>query len=642
MPNSKVSSIAIISIIVFISAIAAIIFYNVHINNELKKSIEELSQLSANDFTIVQSKGNFPAEMQGFLSNSKEDLSKFSFSNPNDLRNKSIMCSHYEGVLLYKGIDLKKYKQELIPRLKKLIGKYSSPQQANSDSQMSAPDLKKYQNTLIEWCLIANCFEEKDDGNSAFILSYGAIRMAMCLLNDYSDGANYTNIEIANNILRCACCQLIYIANSGLKHNANMVRAIAKDLYNMSYGYPPFSKIIDYDIKQLNNMLQETAKLGNYAATYYSTPKSLSQFSKELKKSYSSLLEYCDKPYFESYKKISSWYQNIRTKIDESITNIDTSDLNKSIAFALLNNSLPDYEKEKFNIDETRVIIDGTATVLATYEYIARKKGNFTYSGTLISSSVDSSYPVDMLSGRAIQILLPGVFMVNNGDASIFSDSVDSNSNDDLIFLSKSELQLKLDKEEYKSTYFDADEAQKDITPEQNAALEKMIEEIAGKSSEIQQSANELIIKTKTPSKKVESIDSFNCGFTFGQVAKDVDESCYSKSAYLGPSFRVESKKPFLNEFYYADVIVDEAKKVLMISYSKSFDTTSEREVPFWHIQNTIEDIDGIKLTKNTEDNDTDSLEYINEKNNYKIKLSLLKGLDGGGTLSLSVTSNKN
>ncbi len=221
--NRKGLSIAIIFVIIAILGIIAIfVGYKIHVNNKITQSIQELAQININDLKEKHSKGEFPEEMKDFLSTSTENLFDYCVSHPSDFRNKEKMNRHYEGVLLYKKTDLYKYKKELLPKIKKLVGKYTKPDCFENNAKPTqkntlpySPDLKQFQNTLIEWCLIANCFEEKDDGNSAFLLSYAAARLSIKLLTDYADGASEENLKTVNNILRCASCQLIYIANSG-------------------------------------------------------------------------------------------------------------------------------------------------------------------------------------------------------------------------------------------------------------------------------------------------------------------------------------------------------------------------------------------------------------------------------------------
>ena len=73
-----------------------------------------------------------------------------------------------------------------------------------------------------------------------------------------------------------------------------------------------------------------------------------------------------------------------------------------------------------------------------------------------------------------------------------------------------------------------------------------------------------------------------------------------------------------------------------MIEFLSSF--TDDR---FENLQVTIEAKAGIKKEKQTDDYKSSRIEYSNEKENCKIILSLLKGLDGGGTISLFVVPLK-
>ncbi|MBR4329607.1 MAG: hypothetical protein IKP71_07115, partial [Candidatus Riflebacteria bacterium] len=73
--------------------------------------------------------------------------------------------------------------------------------------------------------------------------------------------------------------------------------------------------------------------------------------------------------------------------------------------------------------------------------------------------------------------------------------------------------------------------------------------------------------------------------------------------------------------------------------YQKGYDTTSERETTYKRIKTAIESMEGIKLVKHSEDYEKEQDEYSKEKEDYEIKLSLLKGLDGGGTISLGASS---
>ena len=72
-----------------------------------------------------------------------------------------------------------------------------------------------------------------------------------------------------------------------------------------------------------------------------------------------------------------------------------------------------------------------------------------------------------------------------------------------------------------------------------------------------------------------------------------------------------------------------------MINFSNSYDTTSKRETSFFHIKTAIEAMEGIKSVKNTSNYKEEIIEYLREKDNCVITLSLLKGLDGGGTITL-------
>jgi hypothetical protein len=205
-----------------------------------------------------------------------------------------------------------------------------------------------------------------------------------------------------------------------------------------------------------------------------------------------------------------------------------------------------------------------------------------------------------------------------------------------IVFLTENEYILECFKEEYKSNYFDEDEFLSKMTPEQKANYEKAKLESEKSQQESEKKVDALLEKIRSERVQLDSIDDFFCGYSLGKPIKNVKESFFKKSDLLGLSFSVESKKPFLNEFKLASVTVDDSKKIQSVIYGKSYDTTSERETAFYHIQTAIESMEGIKIIKPfEEDNEKAKVEYIREKDKSKISLSLLKGLDGGGTLSL-------
>ncbi len=663
MKNKKGLSIAIILVVIFIFCIVLFVIYRIHVNNKITNGIQEMSNIALDELKEKHPKGDFPEVMKDFLSTSTVDLFDYCFSHPKDFRDKARMCRHYEGVLLYKGIDLSRYKKNLLPKIKKLVGKYTKPdcfKDTNNSTQQNnlpySPDLKQYQNTLIEWCLIANRFEEEDDGNSAFLLSYAAARFSINLLTDYADGASEENLRTVNNILRCASCQLIYIANSGLKHNKNMVRAIAKDLFTISEEYPKFTRTLNYDLDIFENMLMKLSKQGNYAVSYIAgNNRGAKQLSIEFRKLFNPLYEFCDSPYFECGTKLESWEKDLKEKAKEATDKIDRSNMPKLVAYAFINKFFPNYNNLKINTDETRVIIDGTATVLATYEYVSNIKegSSFEYSPSSIAHYVGSLIPPNRLSGVPFSIQLPGsygVLMDKTSDVIFCSDhqyvyssnryySKKEENKFPITFLTKDEIELKYYREGYKSTYFDVDEALSKMTPEQRAKYEESQIKVKKMKLEAAKKAKEALEKNKKDSVEVDSIDDFACGYKFGQIAKNVKDSCFIDSKTFGLSFSVRSKKPFLGNFLGAQIFVDDIKRIERVYYSKSCNTLSERETAFWHIQKAIEAMEGIKTVKYDENFEECHIEYFREKDKCKISLSLMKGLDGGGTISLFASS---
>ena len=405
---------SIITILVVISFITVISFaiYNYYTKQKkLMQGIQDISKITMNDFIEIHPKGDFPEEMKDFLSTSTVDLFDYCISHPNDFRNQSKLYRHYEGVVLYKNADLSKYKKILLPKIKNMLGKYTMPDcfksNDNSDKNKNlpySPDLKVYQNTLIEWCLIANRFEEKNEINPAFLLCYAAIRMGIKLLTDYADSASEENLIAANNILRCAGCQLIYIANSGLKHNSNNVRAIAKDLYSISEQYPPLSRTVNYNLNLFDNMIKKYRQI-NSSISYIDGNSEESKISGEFKAFFKPLFEVCDLPYYKSDIEIDIWHNSLKSMANDAVNKLETDNLPKLIAYSFVNsNELSDYKKLRYNMDETRVILDGAATVLATYEFIDKSEDKFKYSPDIIAEYVNSSFPSNKLFSNTISI----------------------------------------------------------------------------------------------------------------------------------------------------------------------------------------------------------------------------------------------
>ena len=475
------------------------------------------------------------------------------------------------------------------------------------------------------------------------------------MLTDYADGASEENLRTVNNILRCASCQLIYIANSGLKHNSKMVRAMAKDLYTISEEYSPLSRTVNYQLNIFDTLFQKLSKEGNNALTNLVGNNGDKKLSQELKKLFLSFLDFCDLPYSESCSQIVKWDNDLRTKADEGIKKSDRSNLPKLAVYALIKKNLSDYNNLKLSTDETRVIMDGAATILSTYEFIDNSTGSFTYSPSIIAKYSGSSIPDNRLSGVPIEILLPGTILSTSSkdpgvvyckDHEIFIKSnkfglmrtEEKKNNFGIVFLTKNEYVLRMLKQEYKSDYFDIDEVLSKMTPEQRANYEKANIENEKKKQEAEKKANESVAKVRSERVKIDSIDDFACGYKFGEKARNVKESNYIQFGGFGITFCVESKKPFLGEFKLATVFVDKDKKVEMVNYGKSYNTTSERETCFMRIKNAIEAMEGIKFVKHTEDNKKEEYDFLGEKDNCKIILSLSKGLDGGGTISLDVT----
>ena len=663
--NKKGLSIAIIlAVIAILGIIAMFIGYKIHVNNKITQSIQELAQTTINDLKEKHPNGEFPEEMKDFLSTSTENLFDYCVSHPSDFRNKEKMIRHYERVLLCKKTDLYKYKKELLPKIKKLVGKYTKPDCFENNAKPTqkntlpySPDLKQFQNTLIEWCLIANCFEEKDDGNSAFLLSYAAARLSIKLLTDYADGASEENLKTVNNILRCASCQLIYIANSGLRHNRNMVRAMAKDLYTISEDFAPFSRTINYDLDLFDTIIKKLSNQGNYAiSSTASNPSGEKQLLNQLRSLFRPLYEFCDLSYSECGSKIVSWDKDLREKAQKAVNDLDKGNMPKLISYAFINSFLPDYNELKLFTDETRSIIDGTATVLATYEFIDNQTGSFKYSPSLIAKYVGSSPPDSRLSGFPINIYLPGSNIISSEDKEVISyknsetiikmnkynniRSETIKNNFGITFLTKNEFILKNLRQEYKSDYPDLDKILSKIPPEQRADYEKnLLQEQEQEQPEKADEEDKLLKEIREKRVKKDSIDDILCGYKFGEIPKNVKESSYSRSDPNKLTFSVEIKKPFLGLFKLAEVYVGNNKKVRSIQYHKCCNTTSERETVFNRLKATIETMEGIKFEKHNEDNQQECYEYYREKDDCSISLSLIKGLDGGGTISLGASS---
>ncbi len=191
-----------------------------------------------------------------------------------------------------------------------------------------------------------------------------------------------------------------------------------------------------------------------------------------------------------------------------------------------------------------------------------------------------------------------------------------------------------------RSDYPDLDKILSKIPPEQRADYEKnLLQEQEQEQHEKADEEDKLLKEIIEKRVKKDSIDDILCGYKFGEIPKNVKESSYSRSDPNKLTFIVEIKKPFLGLFKLAEVYVGNNKKVQSIQYHKCCNTTSERETVFNRLKAAIETMEGIKFEKHNEDNQQECYEYYREKDDCSISLSLIKGLDGGGTISLDASS---